>query len=409
MGMRYADFVDLKYEPRETEVTCTFKLEPWGISMEEASGGVAAESSIGTWTELTTVKPYVQRLRATVFHIEGNEAKIAYPVELFEPGNMPNILSSVAGNIFGLAAVKHLRLEDVQFPRRLVGGFLGPAYGIKGVRRILKVNDRPLVGTIIKPKLGLRSRDHANVAYEAWRGGCDLVKDDENLASQRFNSFEERVRLTLQMRDRAESETGEKKVYMPNVTAEAEEMLRRAELVKELGGTHAMIDIITCGFSGFQALRKKNLGLVIHAHRAGHAAFTRIASHGIAMKVVAKAARIVGADQLHVGTVVGKMSETKKEVLENVEAIKEPLHGLKPVFPVASGGLHPGLVPELIEIFGKDLIIQAGGGIHGHPGGTMKGSSALRQAVDAVVQAESLAEYAKTHQDLALALKTWKT
>jgi len=409
MGMRYADFVDLKYEPKETEVTCTFKLEPWGISMEEASGGVAAESSIGTWTELTTVKPYVQRLRATVFHIEGNEAKIAYPVELFEPGNMPNILSSVAGNIFGLAAVKHLRLEDVQFPRRLVGGFLGPAYGIKGVRRILKVNDRPLVGTIIKPKLGLRSRDHANVAYEAWRGGCDMVKDDENLASQRFNSFEERVRLTLQMRDRAESETGEKKVYMPNVTAEAEEMLRRAELVKELGGTHAMIDIITCGFSGFQALRKKNLGLVIHAHRAGHAALTRIASHGIAMKVVAKAARIVGADQLHVGTVVGKMSEMKKEVLENVEAIKEPLHGLKPVFPVASGGLHPGLVPELIEIFGKDLIIQAGGGIHGHPGGTMKGSSALRQAVDAVVQGESLAEYAKTHQDLALALKTWKT
>jgi ribulose-bisphosphate carboxylase large chain len=236
-----------------------------------------------------------------------------------------------------------------------------------------------------------------------------MVKDDENLASQRFNSFEERVRLTLQMGDRAESETGEKKVYMPNVTAEAEEMLRRAELVKELGGSHVMIDIITCGFSGFQALRKKNLGLVIHAHRAGHAALTRIASHGIAMKVVAKAARIVGADQLHVGTVVGKMSEMKKEVLENVEAIKEPLYGLKPVFPVASGGLHPGLVPELIEIFGKDLIIQAGGGIHGHPGGTMKGSSALRQAVDAVVQGESLAEYAKTHQDLALALKTWKT
>lgn len=268
--------------------------------------------------------------------------------------------------------------------------------------------DRPLVGTIIKPKLGLRPRDHARVAYEAWIGGCDIVKDDENLAGQTFNSFESRVKLTLNMKDRAEKETGEKKAYMPNVTAETEEMLRRAEFVKDHGGTHAMIDILTCGFSGFQSLRNKNLGLIIHAHRAGHAAFTRSEKHGIAMKVIAKAARLAGADQLHVGTVVGKMSETRNEVLENVDTIKQPFYGLRQVFPVASGGLHPRLVPELFDIFGKDLIIQAGGGIHGHPGGTLKGASALRQAVDAVIQGESLTNYAKTHDELSAALKTWK-
>ncbi|RLI07641.1 ribulose-bisphosphate carboxylase large subunit, partial [Candidatus Bathyarchaeota archaeon] len=320
--MRYLDFIDLTYEPSETDVICDFHVEPLGISLEEAAGGVAAESSIGTWTELTTIKPYVERLHATVFQIEGNEVRIAYPVELFEPGNMPNILSSVAGNVFGLGAIKRLRLNDIHLPEALVRSFRGPSYGIEGVRRLLRVEDRPLVGTIIKPKLGLRTRDHARVAYEAWIGGCDIVKDDENLSSQAFNPFEDRVVETLERRDRAEEETGERKAYMVNVTAETGEMIRRAEFVKDHGGRYAMVDIITCGFSALQAVREQDLGLVIHAHRAGHAAFTRMERHGISMRVIAKAARMVGVDQLHVGTAVGKMSEGREEVLGNVEALK---------------------------------------------------------------------------------------
>jgi ribulose-bisphosphate carboxylase large chain len=406
--MRYIDFVNLGYKPSDTDVVCDFHLEPWGISLEEAAGGVAAESSIGTWTELTTVKPYVERLTAKVFSIKGNEIRIAYPIELFEPSNMPNILSSVAGNVFGLEALKKLRLKDIHLPERLVKSFMGPQYGIEGVRQLLKVKDRPLVGTIIKPKLGLRTRDHAKVAYEAWVGGCDIVKDDENLSSQRFNLFEERVVETLEMRDRAEEETGERKVYMVNVTAEAEEMLRRAQYVKDHGGEYIMVDIITSGFSALQSLRKQDLGLVIHAHRAGHAAFTRVEDHGISMQVIAKAARIIGVDQLHVGTAVGKMAETKEEVLENVRALKESMHGLKPVLPVASGGLHPRLVPELINIFGRDFVIQTGGGIHGHPSGTESGARAMRQAVDAVMEGQSLEEYAQSHKELDLALKTWR-
>ena len=113
--MRYIDFVDLNYTPKETDVICTFHIEPAGISMKEAAGGVAAESSVGTWTELTTVKPYVDRLAACVFDIDGGLAKIAYPLELFELGNMPNILSSVAGNVFGLRALENLqcRISDL--------------------------------------------------------------------------------------------------------------------------------------------------------------------------------------------------------------------------------------------------------------------------------------------------------
>ncbi len=273
--MRYVDFVDLKYKPKETDLICTFLVEPSGVSMEEAAGAVAAESSIGTWTELTTTKPYVEKLAAHVFSMKNNEAKIAYPIELFEFGNMPNVLSSVAGNVFGLKTLENLRLDDIDFPSALVRSFKGPKFGIQGIRKLLRVFDRPLVGTIIKPKLGLKTADHAKVAYDAWIGGCDIVKDDENLSSQKFNPFERRLIGTLDARNRAEEETGEKKVYMVNITAETEEMMKRAELVVKHGGEYAMIDILTCGFAGLQTLRQQELNLVMHAHRAGHAAFTK--------------------------------------------------------------------------------------------------------------------------------------
>jgi ribulose-bisphosphate carboxylase large chain len=406
--LKYVDFVDQSYKPKTTDLICDFYVEPEGISLTEAAGGVAAESSVGTWTELTTIKPYVEKLAARVFSIDGNNIRIVYPIELFEHGNMPNILSSVAGNVFGLRALKNLRLNDIHLPMELARSFRGPKYGIAGVRELLGVKDRPLVGTIIKPKLGLKTVDHAKVAYDAWAGGCDIVKDDENLSSQRFNPFQDRVVATLEMRDRAEEETGEKKVYMANITSETEEMLKRAQFVQDHGGRYLMIDILTCGFSALQTVREQDFGLVIHAHRAGHAAFTKNPLHGISMKVIAKVARIIGADQLHVGTVVGKMSETREEVSENCEALKTDLYGLKKVLPVASGGLYPGLVPALMKFFGKDFVIQAGGGIHGHTGGTVSGAMAVRQAVDATLQDVSLKEYAGSHKELRVALEIWK-
>ena len=126
------------------------------------------------------------------------------------------------------------------------------------------------------------------------------------------------------------------------------------------------------------------------------------------MKPIVTVARVIGVDQLHVGTVVGKMSETKTEVKENINACKADLGGLKPVLPVASGGLHPRLVPALMETFGNDFVIQAGGGIHGHPDGTASGAKAMRQAVDATIFRKTLQEYAENHKELALALKQWK-
>jgi ribulose-bisphosphate carboxylase large chain len=405
--MRYIDFVNLKYRPKDTDLICDFYVEPLNQPLDVIAGGVAAESSVGTWTELTTEKPYIKEKAATVFSIEGNDIRIAYPIELFEPGNMPNILSSIAGNVFGLEDVANLRLNDITFPKELISSFKGPKYGIQGVREITGVHGRPLVGTIVKPKLGLVVRDHAKVAYDSWLGGCDVVKDDENLSSQKFNPFEERVIETIEQRDRAKSETGEKKVYLINVTAELEVMKKRAQFVQDVGGRYMMIDILTTGWSSLQTMRDAGFKLIIHAHRAGHAAYTRSHVHGINMVVLARVSRLLGVDQLHVGTAVGKMAETKDEVLANKKACVEPMGDIKPVLPVASGGLHPGMVPKLVEYFGNDTVIQAGGGIHGHPDGTIKGAKALRQAVDASVAGIPLEEYAKTHEELGKALTKW--
>lgn len=401
------NYIDLKYEPKKTDAICEFYIEPIGISIKEAASGVAAESSIGTWTKLATAKPYVKKLAAKVFSIKGNDVKIAYPIELFELGNMPNILSSISGNIFGLKALRNLRFNDINFPSRITESFKGPKFGIEGVRNLLKIYERPLVGTIIKPKLGLKTQDHAKVAYDSWIGGCDIVKDDENLSNQKFNPFEERVLRTLENRDRAEEETNERKVYLVNITAETREMLKRAEFVLDHGGEYIMIDILTCGFASLQTLRDQDFNLVIHAHRAGHATFTKSPKHGISMKVVAKISRIIGVDQLHVGTIVGKMFETRKDVGANIDALKEKASGLKPVLPVASGGLYPGLIPSLMDFFGKDFVIQAGGGIHGHKDGTISGAKSMRQAVDASLEKVPLSEYAENHRELKIALEIW--
>jgi ribulose-bisphosphate carboxylase large chain len=415
-------YVDLKYEPEKNDLICEFRIEPSkGTSIKQAAEHIAAESSIGTWTKVKTMKPEMRRLGAKAFDIKGNYVKLAYPLELFEPGNMPQILSSIAGNIFGMKAVKNLRLEDVGWPYELMKSFKGPLYGIKGIRELLKVPKRPLIGSILKPKLGLNETEHAKVAYEAWTGGIDIIKDDENLSNQPFNNFSKRIIETLKMRDIAEKETGERKVYMPNITAELDTMLERASFVKEAGGEYAMVDIVTAGWSALQTLRNSNeeLKLVLHGHRAGHAAFTRNKKHGISMVVIGDVSRLIGIDQLHIGTVIGKMEGVKEETLITEEEIEkdvikgkshflaEDWHHIKPVFAVCSGGLYPGTVPYLTRVLGNDIIIQAGGGIHGHKLGTRAGAKAMRQAVDAVMQNTLLKDYAKNHKELAIALKQW--
>ena len=419
----YSGYLNPKYAPK-ADLVAAFYLEPAArVSFEEAAQAVASESSIGTWTNLSTLSPKMKRkLHARVFSLNKRSGivKIAYPLSLFENGSVPQLLSSIAGNVFGMEEIKNLRLLDINFPNRYIRSFRGPAFGIDGVRRILKVPKRPLLGTIVKPKLGLNERQHANVALQAWLGGCDIVKDDENLTNMRFNHFDKRVRKTLKARDKAEKETGERKAYMPNVTAPFKEMVKRAKFAKAQGSEYAMVDVLSVGWSALQNLRDKNLGLILHAHRAGHAAFTRSSKHGISMLLIAKLCRLIGVDQIHVGAIVGKMHGGKKEVKAIGEEIEDTIvykgrnHvlsenwlNIKPVFAVCSGGLHPGKIPPLVKAMGNDIIIQLGGGIHGHPLGTRHGAIAARQALEATLAGVPLKYAAMKEFELALALRKW--
>ncbi|MCD4760245.1 ribulose-bisphosphate carboxylase large subunit, partial [archaeon] len=219
---QYLDFVDLKYKPKKhSDLIVLFRVEPTrGISKKEAIGRIAAESSNGTWTTLSTLKPHIRKIRARAFEIRKDYVKVAYPLELFELGSVPQLVSSIAGNIFGMKAVKNLRLEDISFPIKYLKSFKGPKYGIKGIRKYMKIKDRPMIATVPKPKVGMTTKEHTKVIYDSWVGGVDFAKDDENLTSQKFNKFEKRVKAAAKARDKAEKETGEKKDYFINVSAE---------------------------------------------------------------------------------------------------------------------------------------------------------------------------------------------
>jgi len=415
-------YIDLKHKPKKTNVIAEYYLEPNRISLEKAANHVAGESSIDTWSDIKTLSPkIIKKLRPYVFSINKKNKiiKIEYPVNLFEAGNIPQILSSLAGNIFGMKAVRNLRLLDIHFPEKIVKSFKGPRYGIKGIRKLTKIKKRPLIGTIIKPKLGLTAKKHAKLAYQAWVGGVDTVKDDENLTSMIFNRFKKRIDLTLKMKRLAEKETGETKIYMPNISAETIEMIKRMNYVQRKNGNYIMVDVLTVGFSALQTIRNKTK-LPIHAHRAMHAALSKNEKHGISMLVLAKLSRLIGVDTLHIGTAfIGKMYETKKEVLDTEREIEEKYirrnshfleqrwYDIKPVMAVASGGLNPIQIPKLVKIMGNNVVYNFGGGIHAHPLGTEAGAKAARQALDAVLKKKTLKQYSKNHIELKLALKKW--
>jgi ribulose-bisphosphate carboxylase large chain len=402
-------YVDLNYNPRDNLV-CEFYLEPSpGHSLRQSAEAVAEESSTGTWTDVKTNKPIVERIHAKVFRLKHNRAWVAYPRELFEAGNIPQLMSSVAGNIFGMKSIKRLRLEDIEFPQRMVKNYKGPQIGLKQIRQLVRIRDRPIVGTIYKPKLGLNPREQADLAYRVYSAGMDYSKDDENLGSMVFNRFQDRVVRVLDVVDRIRTEQGRRVVYAANITAPVDEMLDRAQFVKDHGGTCIMIDILTAGWSALEYITKQRLGMIVHGHRAMHAALTRNPRHGISMMVISKLARLSGVSALHTGTVFGKM-EGQKEVVQKIDRyLRGKWYGLKPVMPIASGGLHPGLVQKVMDALGKDLIMTFGGGLWGHPDGPESGAKSIRQAVDAAMKQESVRQFAKSKPELARALKEWGT
>jgi ribulose-bisphosphate carboxylase large chain len=405
------------------EVTAKYQIRS-GLPLEEAAKRIAEEESTGTWTHVsTTTKSIEKKYSARVVAIdrEKHTAEICYPYADFDlkTGGIPQALSILAGNLFGLGSLDGVRLLDVSFPKDFVKQFDGPNFGIEGIRKLLGTSKekRPHVGTIIKPKIGLSPKQTAEVAFEAAMGGVDFIKDDETLVDQSFCSLEKRVNAVIDKMDKAKDETGKNVLYACNVTST--DIVKTAERAMKAGANCLMVDVLTCGFGSLQILSEKFRKVPIHVHRTMHAAIDRSKDFGIDFLVLAKLIRLAGGDQVHIGSVVGKMEGDKRDVLAIEETIEHSVikkhagllennwYGIKPVFAVCSGGLHPSLVPELVKLLGKDIVIQAGGGIHGHPFGTRAGAKAMRQSVDAVMKGIPLREHAKDHVELAKALEKW--
>lgn len=379
---------------------------------------ISAEESVGTWTKLEHDIEFLKtNLVAKVFEYSDEKSgiiSIAYPIDLFdiEIGGIPNLLSIIAGNLFGLTELKVVRLLDVNFPEDYAKYFPGPKFGISGIRKIVgtEKTGRPHIGTIIKPKVGLDPDQTAKVAYRAAAGGLDLIKDDETLTSQKFCPFEIRLTKVMEKLDLHKEETGKEVLYAVNISSDFDKMMELAEFARDNGANCLMIDVLTSGYSSVKIIAAdESINLPIHIHRTMHGAITRSENYGISMLTIAKLVRLVGGDQLHTGTGAGKMGDSKElpEIKQIDEFLRNDWYNIKKTFPVASGGIHPGIVPRNIELLGKNIVIQAGGGVHGHPNGTMAGAKAMVQAVEAVMNNLSLEEYSKTHEELRIALAKW--
>ena len=391
-------------------VICDYRVTS-EMKMEKAAEAIAAEQSTGTWTGISTLSEDIfEKYGGRVLKISGDSIRMAYPVEDFsvEVGAVPQILSVIAGNLFGLESIGKVRVEDVYFPKCMLKEFKGPKFGIEGIRKALDRPEKPLVGTIVKPKIGLPPKAFADYVYEAGKGGLTNSKDDETLVDQKFCPIEDRTVAVVEALDRLESE-GHKMMHAINVSTSGHKILELAEKVQSWGARELMVDVITCGFAAVQALAEDpSIKVPIHVHRTMHGAMTRDPLHGISMLPITKLVRMCGGDALHIGTLgVGKMSGTVGDH-SNLDACLDDITvPYRTVMPVCSGGVYPGMVGAMVKESGLNVQIQAGGGVAGHPGGVRIGAMAMSQAVDAAYLGIDVEEYAKDHVELRQALEKW--
>ena len=398
---------------RDAYVVCTYRVTT-DLPMEKAAEAIAAEQSTGTWTGISTLNDEVFRnYAAKVTAIDGDMVTIAFPEADFsiKVGAVPQILSVISGNLYGLSALKGVRLEDVEFPKGILKQYKGPKFGDVGLREILHRPEKPLVGTIVKPKIGLSPKDTAKYIYEAGSGGLTNGKDDETLVDQAFCPIEDRTKAVAEALDRLREE-GHYMVHAINISTNGQDVRELAEDAQKWGASQLMIDVLTCGYGAIQAVAEDpKIKVPIHVHRTMHAAMTKDPTNGISMRVIAKLVRMCGGDALHIGTLgVGKMEGAITEGKQNQLACQSDDVPYKKVMPVCSGGMYPGIVPAVIKAAGtNNLQIQAGGGVAGHPEGVRAGAMAMCQAVDSAFEGVDIEKYAETHHELKLALDRWGT
>lgn len=383
---------------------------------------LAIEQSTGTWVAVPGETPEVRRRHVAkvigVYEIPDYEfaapadvkernwiVQIAFP-EVNIGAQIPMMLTTVVGNI---SMAGQIKLVDVRFPKKYVAGFKGPKFGIDGLRKLLGVKKRPLLNNMVKPCTGYPLEVGAELFRLAAMGGCDIVKDDELIADASFNSIRGRVKRYMEIERQVFEEKGEHTLYTANITDSVPKIFENARRAVELGANAIMINYVAVGLSVLQAIAedpKINVPILGHMDVAG--ALYMSPYHGMSSHLIlGKLPRLAGADIVVIPAPYGKAPVIADKFEAMARNLTYPFYALKPTWPMASGGITPSMVPKVMQDLGNDIVIGSGGGIHAHPGGSVAGGKAFRQAIDATMRGISLEEYAKVHKELAASIKQW--
>ena len=380
---------------------------------EKTAALIAGEQSSGTFVAIPGEDEALKARAAAQYEItaldqadssETNryELKLSWPLDNLGP-SLPNLMATVAGNLYELKPVRSLRLIDMTLPHAFARAYPGPAFGIAGTRTLSGVPHGPLIGTIIKPSVGLSAQTTADIVAQLCEAGVDFIKDDELQADGPACPFDERVTLSMAAINRHAERSGKKVMYAFNLTGELDEMKRRHDLVQQLGGTAVMLSLNSVGMTGFNAFRR-HAQLPIHAHRNGWGYLQA----GWSYTAWQKLWRLAGVDHMHVNGIANKFQEDDDSVITSARACMTPMFTDKPctIMPVfSSGQTVRQAAPTWERLQSTDLIFLAGGGLFAHPGGIAAGVSALRQSWSAAIEGVPLDVAAKTHRELREALE----
>lgn len=417
-------------------VLCAYRMKPRaGFDYVPTAAHFAAESSTGTNVEVCTTDDFTRGVDAIVYEVdeEAELMKIAYPVDLFDrniidgKAMIASFLTLTVGNNQGMSDVEYAKMEDFWLPPDFLAAFDGPAVNIAHMWKVLgrpEVDGGMVVGTIIKPKLGLRPQPFADACRQFWLGG-DFIKNDEPQGNQVFAPLKETMRLVADAMRRAQDETGLPKLFSANITADdPAEMIARGEYILKTFGENAshvafLVDGFVAGPTAVAACRRNFPGTFLHYHRAGHGAVTsRQSRRGYTVLVHMKMARLLGASGIHTGTMgYGKMEGAPEEkivayMLERDVAdgthYRQAWGGMKACTPIISGGMNALRLPGFFDNLGHSNVIQtSGGGAFGHKDGAVAGALSLRQAHDAWRRGIDLVDYAKDHKELRGAFESF--
>lgn len=402
------------------------------LDPERVADIMAGEQSCGTFTRVQGETDELrERARAIVENVEelpsvghpslpnawldrqGNtgpwrraRVRISFPVGNIG-ANLPTLASTVAGNLYDLGETTGLRLETLSLPAAYRQRFDMPRAGIAGTRRLTGVESGPLVGTIIKPNVGLSAGQTAELVDKLCKAGVDFIKDDEVCADPVHAPLAERVPAVMKVIREHRQRTGKAVMMAFNITDETDAMLRHSELVEREGGSCVMASLNACGYSAIQTLRRAT-PLALHGHRNGYGALSRHPQLGISFQAYQVLWRLAGVDHMHVHGLQGKFSQSDDEVVESARDCLSPLApGLQDqVLPAFSSGQWAGTVPATYgAIATDDLLFMSGGGILAHPDGPEAGVASLRQAWAAARAGISLPDYAREAAELRRALE----